>query len=492
MTYEVLMESLKTMIKDYKKVIDEIVFAWPEREFLKNEPETPQEILETLQGLLNCSKELNQVMEQSPSSIFVADSAGKTMRINKAFEYVAQMERKNLLGRNVNEIESDGIFKPSVCALALREKRRVAVLQQIGNVEDIVVTGVPVYNERGGLFRVTTNALRLNEVDSLTSFIKGTRRQLKDKPVEEERLISESEIMKAILHLIDLVKNADASILLTGETGVGKGVLARYIHNTSKRAKARMVEINCGAIPEPLLESELFGYESGAFTGADKRGKPGLIELSDGGTLFLDEISELPLTLQVKLLHFLQNKKIIRVGGTQEIAIDVHIIAASNKPLKELVEKDLFRSDLYYRLNVIPIDIPPLRERREDIVPLAEYFVKKYSEKNGKKAYLDEKTLRYLQNQMWYGNIRELENFIERLVVTEGAASFENIDLHKISGGEEGLMQGNDNKNCRLAEIEREMVIKAYEKYGSSYKVAKELGISQTAAYRKIKKYLGH
>jgi transcriptional regulator with PAS, ATPase and Fis domain len=245
-------------------------------------------MLETLQGILNCSKELNQVMKQSPTSIFVADSAGKAIRINRTFEYVAQMGRESLLGRTVNDIESDGIFKPSVCALALREKRRVAVLQQIGKTEDIAVTGVPVYNERGGLFGVATNALRLNEIDSLTSLIKGTRKQLKGKPGEEERLIAESGIMKTKLQLIELIKNADTSILLTGETGVGKGVLARYIHNSSNRAKARMVEINCGAIPEPLLESELFGYESGAFTGADKRGKPGLIEMSDKGTLFLD------------------------------------------------------------------------------------------------------------------------------------------------------------------------------------------------------------
>lgn len=491
MTNEELFEVLKVKILEYKEVVDDIVFAWPERELLKNVPETPEEMVEILQGIFDCSKELNQVMEQSPSSIFVADSAGKTIRVNKAFEYIAQMERESLLGRNVNNIEDEGLFKPSACALALREKRRVALLQQIGKTEDIVVTGVPVYNERGGLFRVTTNALRLNEIDSLTSFIKGTRKQLREKGTEEERMIAESEIMKTILHLVDLIKNTDTSILLTGETGVGKGVLARYIHKTGSRSKARMVEINCGAIPEPLLESELFGYESGAFTGADKRGKSGLIEMSDGGTLFLDEISELPLTLQVKLLHFLQNKKIIRVGGTREIPIDVRVIAASNRSLKEQVEKGLFRSDLYYRLNVIPIDIPPLRERREDIIPIAQYFVTKYSEKNGKKVHLDDKALRFLQNEEWKGNIRELENFIERLVVTEGAVNIENPDSARSDHqDEERLEREQSRRPRRLNDIEKEMIITAYEKYKSSYKVAEELGISQTAAYRKIKKYI--
>ena len=491
MTYEELYEALKAGIREYKKIIDDIIFAWPEKELLKKEPETPEEMLDVLQGVLECSKELNLVMEQSPSSIFVADSAGKTMRVNKAFEYVAKMDRESFLGRIVNDIEHEGIFKPSVCALALKEKRRVAVLQQIGQTEDIVVTGVPVYNERGGLFRVTTNALPLNEIDNLTAFIKGTRKQLKDKAMEEDRMIAESGIMKTILNLIDLVKNADTSILLTGETGVGKGVLARYIHSTSNRSKARMVEINCGAIPGPLLESELFGYESGAFTGADKRGKSGLIEMSDGGTLFLDEISELPLALQVKLLHFLQNKKIIRVGGTQEIPIDVRVIAASNKSLKEQVEKGLFRSDLFYRLNVIPVDIPPLRERREDIIPIAFHFVKKYSEKNGKKANLDDASLNYLHSQEWRGNIRELENFIERLVVTEGAVNMEYIEPPKAGGDKGPAPDKNSEKPRKLNDIERELIIKTYEKYRSSYKVAEELGISQTAAYRKIKKYIG-
>jgi transcriptional regulator with PAS, ATPase and Fis domain len=231
-----------------------------------------------------------------------------------------------------------------------------------------------------------------------------------------------------------------------------------------------MVEINCGAIPEALLESELFGYESGAFTGADKRGKSGLIEMSDGGTLFLDEISELPLTLQVKLLHFLQNKRIIRVGGTQEIPIDVRVIAASNKSLKGQVDKGLFRSDLFYRLNVIPIDIPPLRERREDIIPMAQYFVNKYSDKNGKKIYLDESTLDYLQKQVWRGNIRELENSIERLVVTNGAVSMESIEPTRTDSVEEPAQSPKNEGPRKLNDIERDMIIRTYEKYKSSYK----------------------
>jgi transcriptional regulator with PAS, ATPase and Fis domain len=212
--------------------------------------------------------------------------------------------------------------------------------------------------------------------------------------------------------------------------------------------------------------------------------------MSNGGTLFLDEISELPLTLQVKLLHFLQNKRIIRVGGTQEIPIDVRVIAASNKPLKDQVEKGLFRSDLFYRLNVIPIDIPPLRERREDIIPTAQYFVNKYSDKNGKKMYLDESTLDYLEKQQWRGNVRELENFIERLVVTNGAVSMESLEPLKTREAEKPIPVLKPENPRKLNDIEREMIISAYEKYRSSYKVAEELGISQTAAYRKIKKYV--
>lgn len=490
MTNEELFEALKESVKEYKKSIDKITCAWPEQKILAKEPETPAETLEALRKILTCSKDLNLVLEQSPSSIFIANAQGEIMRLNYTFEFATKMDRRNFLGLTSYDLENKGIFRPSASFLVLKEKKKIGVIQHIA--EDIVTFGNPVYDETGEIIAITTNALLLGEINNLSALLHDARGRSPEKKVPEQHLIFESEMMKTILNMVDVVKNTPTSILLMGETGVGKGILARYIHRTSNRAGAKIIEINCGAIPEPLLESELFGYESGAFTGANKKGKPGLIEMSDGGTLFLDEISELPLSLQVKLLHFLQDKEIIRLGSTEKIPIDVRVIAASNKPLKEQVEKGLFRTDLYYRLNVIPVTIPPLRERREDIIPIASYFAAKYSERNGRMINLDEETLDYLRHEQWPGNIRELENFIERLVVTVNAVK---VDFLKtppppVPTGEFPPKPGH--KPARLDDIEREMVIRAYEKYQSSYKVAEELGISQTTAYRKIKKYLGN
>ena len=494
MTCEELFAALRHSIRKYKKSVDAIPFAWPEQDIVHKEPETPEELLEIVEAVLAASVELNRVLEQSPSSILVADAEGRVTRLNGIFEFASKMDREDFRGLTSYDIERRGIFKPSASALVLHEKKKIGVIQHIA--EDIVTFGNPVYNEGGEMVAITTNALLLGEINKLSALIEDTRTPVKEQNPPERHLVFESAAMKSILNMLDTVKNTNTSILLMGETGVGKGVLARYIHGTGNRSGGKMIEINCGAIPELLLESELFGYESGAFTGADHKGKPGLIEMSAGGTLFLDEISELPLALQVKLLHFLQDKEIIRLGGTEKIPINTRVIAASNKPLKEQVEKGLFRMDLYYRLNVIPVTIPPLRDRREDIVPIALQFAATFSERGGRPISLDNTMLAYLQSQPWPGNIRELENFVERLAVTEVGASMDILESprHPHSPHHPGLAEPPFSRReapARLPDLEREMVLAAYEKYKSSYKVAEALGISQSAAYRKIKKYLG-
>jgi transcriptional regulator with PAS, ATPase and Fis domain len=441
--------------------------------------------METIERILACSLELNMVLEQSPSSVFVANARGEVTRLNRMFQFATKMERSVFAGLTSYDIEREGIFKPSASYLVLTEKKKIAIIQRIA--EDIVTFGNPVYNDDGDIVSIVTNALLMGEVSKLFMLLEDIKSSTPTKVTNKYNLMFDSESMKSIFDLVDAVKNTPATILILGETGVGKGVLAKYIHGTSQRSRAKIIEINCGAIPEQLLESELFGYESGAFTGASKRGKPGLIEISDGGTLVLDEISELPLALQVKLLHFLQDKEISRLGGTKRIPIDVRIIAASNKPLREQVDKGLFRSDLYYRLNVIPITIPPLRERREDIIPLAAFFARKFSERDGRALELDAETLEGLRAGPWPGNIRELENHIERLALM-------------IDAGGPGLLEPPPSPpleaprepapaDGRLKEMERSLVVQAYARLKSSYKVAKELGISQSSAYRKIRMY---
>lgn len=486
---EDLFVKLQRMIEDYRKALDGIGMASYEKKAIPKTPETKEELLKALQVIFESSKELNYVLEESPNSIFISDGNGVCLRVNKAYEKMVNMKKDEVLGKNVEELDRRGVFRPSVSLLALRERQAVSVMQDIGDVKDMAVTGVPVFNERGELFRTVTNAVKVDEIEPLLNYVR--EKESPEPKTRRKELIAASQAMKEILNLADMVKNTESSVLITGETGVGKGVLAAYIHETSDRNKHRMVSINCGAIPENLLESELFGYESGAFTGADKNGKQGLIELSDQGTLFLDEISELPLMLQVKILHFLQTKKLTRVGGREEISINTRIIAATNKSLEEEVERGTFRLDLYYRLNVIPIHIPPLRERKEDIREITKTFLKDYMEKYNKTIPFDRHRMDAIVDYEWQGNVRELENYIERMVLTGESGMFAPArgpgrlpcEAKKAAGGGGPI-------NETVEEVEKELVIAAWEKYRSSYKVAEALGVSQSTAYRRIKKYV--
>jgi transcriptional regulator with PAS, ATPase and Fis domain len=272
---------------------------------------------------------------------------------------------------------------------------------------------------------------------------------------------------------------------LSGESGVGKSLLARTIHRASQRKQKPLMHINCAAIPETLIEAELFGYEGGAFTGADSKGKAGLLEMAEGGTVFLDEISELPFHLQSKLLGVLQDKQFFRVGGRQVQQVDVRLIAASNKDLASLVAEGRFREDLYYRLNVVPIQLPPLRERREDIPALIEYFTDKYNRKYNSYKRFASNLVQQLVTMPWKGNIRELENLIERSIVTTPGDRI-SLDTAMIPGLSQELPDSMTLKQL-LAEQEKKILLKAREKFGTSRKVAVALGISQASAARKLK-----
>lgn len=494
MDYERFCRELRKKVKEYVAAIENIGFSENEYNALNHDPQTQEELLESISSIIDTAKEMNQIMEQSPSSIFISDDKGETLRINKTFEDLTEIDRRTLLHRKTTDIEADNIFDPSVCILALEEGRKVIAHQSVNGVKDFISTGVPVFNEKGDIYRVVTNALLSESIANLSNYLESKKT---GGTVEElGYMIASSKEMKNVLHLADLIKNTESTIIIEGETGTGKSMLARYIHSTSNRSDKKMREINCGAIPAALLESELFGYSGGAFTGADKKGKPGLIELCEGGSILLDEISELPLLLQVKLLHFLQEKKFTRVGGTEEISVNVRVIAATNKSLKHLVEKGEFREDLYYRLNVVPITIPPLRERTEDILPAVKYFIEKYTKKYNKNFTLDEHYRMYFLTGTWEGNLRELENCVERLVVTEGGIPFDSYkNLSKVASSDDGneSIQEETKENTKLQtiqDIERDMIIKAWEKHQSSYKVAEVLGISQSTANRKIRKYI--
>ena len=312
---------------------------------------------------------------------------------------------------------------------------------------------------------------------------KGSRSGQKDYDL----IIGSDPRILRIIEIIHRIAPFDTTVLLTGESGVGKNRYADMIHSLSLRRQEPYVAINCGAIPENLLESELFGYEKGAFTGANLNGKNGLIEMAHCGTLFLDEIGDLPLHMQVKLLKVIQERRITRIGGTKEKEIDFRLIAASNKDIPALVEAGTFRKDLFYRLNVIPITIPPLREREDDIVQFVNYFTARYNEKYKKNHVFSDQAIELLKTYPWPGNVRELENVVERVILT--------ADNYVIT--EDMLPTSfhfdtvNENKTLKeiLEDMEKKVILETYKKYGTTTKVADILGISQASVSLKLKKY---
>lgn len=311
------------------------------------------------------------------------------------------------------------------------------------------------------------------------------------KTIEDDELLYGSNKMQRIIDIIYQVAGVNSTILLLGESGVGKSKLAHMIHQVSNRSDKPFMAINCGTIPESLIESELFGYEDGAFTGSKRGGKKGLFEEADTGTVFLDEIAELPMNVQVKLLDVIQENKIRKVGSTKSQTVDLRIIAATNKDIKAMVDQKLFREDLYYRLNVVPLAIPPLRERKEEIPSLVNHFVKKCNQKYGLKVSLSAEMISRLQNYQWPGNIRELENVVERIVVTN---SDEWLPGESHSVPSERSIEVKELIPLKEAKqlLERDLISRAYKKYKTTYKAAEALGVDQSTVAKKIKMYNIH
>ena len=295
------------------------------------------------------------------------------------------------------------------------------------------------------------------------------------------------------------VSRYDCNVIIFGDTGVGKEKAANIIQKNSTRKMQPFVKINCGAISPSLIESEFFGYEKGAFTGASAGGKKGYFELANNGVIFLDEIGELPLEMQAKLLRAIQDGEFYRVGGTSPVKTNVRIISATNKDLEKLVEEGSFRRDLYYRLNVVPIRIPSLAERTDDIPALVSHFLEKYGQKFGVKREIDDNAIEYLKQQQWPGNIRELENMVQRLIISSQGETITLMDVVKEKHGElfeylpdeetDEVQQSEINLQKAVEEYECGLIKYAYEKYGSTRKAAKAIGISQTQMVRKKKKY---
>ncbi len=454
---------------------------------------------------IELEREIDAIINFSSDEIFVADGEGRVLRVNSMFEDNFGVKLASVLGKKVNELEKKKIFTPSVTRLVIDKKSTQTVIQSRRDGRKLLATGTPAFNEDGSVFRVIVNTrditrlntlkLQLEEAELLKNRYQQELVELRQGYLNSGEIIASSPAMLELLKVATKIASVDSTVLLTGESGVGKGMIARYIHNTSPRAGKPFTVVNCGAIPENLLESELFGYAGGAFTGARREGKIGKLELANEGTLFLDEITELPLNLQVKLLHVIQEGVISRIGGTREIKLNLRFIAATNRDIARLVEEGKFREDLYFRLDVIPLVVPPLRERREDIRALAEQFLAKLNERYQKNKYFRSDVYSALDEYHWPGNVRELENLVERLMIVVDSREIETVHLpRRLTGLErsetvlkpavrlEPLKKAREN-------LERGMLAEALRICRTTYEIAEALKIDQSTVVRKLKKY---
>ena len=446
--------------------------------------------------------EVDAIIEASFDSIFVTDAKANVLSINEAYTRITGIKAEDILGKNMYDLVEQGWYDCSATIEVIETHKPVTFTQKVKTGKTIVVTGNPIFNDKGELVRILTNGRDVTElmqlkqeVEQAHSLRRHYEEELQKVNMNSGEVVINSRKSREIMDLIVRLGKVDSTVIIYGESGVGKEVFARELHKHGLRKDRPLISINCAAIPESLLESELFGYEGGAFSGAKKGGKMGLFEIAHKGTLFLDEIGEIPMPIQTKLLRVIQEKELLRIGGSNPIPIDVRIITATNRNLAEMVKKKQFRQDLYYRLNVVPIYVPPLRERKEEIPPLALKFLQKFNDQYNLQKKLDEKLIDKLINYEWPGNIRELRNVIERAVVTSPDTVIRSIKLGSgINQGEKEISIEKDSPPTidlrrKVEAYERELMEHYIKIYKTSRKVAKALGVSQTTVIRKAAQY---
>lgn len=438
-------------------------------------------------------KDIIEVLDQMYEGFLLSSLDGRIFYANQAVEHISGLQLDEIVGKTPKEMEDNGIIISQ--STKVKSKAPITIIQKLKTGREVFITSKPVYDENGSIICFAANYRNLSnlnylhknhyeEVNTTNPGLENTNLRSKT-----ENWVGTSYKTYKLKEEVVKVAKTEAIILILGESGVGKEVVATNIHKLSHRKNKSYIQINCGAIPKELIEAELFGYEKGAFTGAHTE-KIGLFESADGGTILLDEIGEMPYNLQVKLLRVIQTKKITRVGGTKEKKLNVRFIASTNKNLQESVNNGTFREDLYYRLNVIPISIPPLKERKDDIVPLCDYFLEKYNKEYYAQKIFTPETLQLFQEYDWPGNVRQLENIIERLVIiTEEKIVSPYYLPPEFKTNHRIPIEGIKPLKEAREETEMKMIQLALNKYGSIRKAAKYLEVDHSTIVRKMKKY---
>ena len=457
---------------------------------------------DTQHDLADFNQDLLGMIDRSYDAVCIADGQSRILLLNQAFEKVMGIPIREIIGRKILDLVDEGFTDTAATKRVLETGEQATVSINTRNGRQVLSTGVPVYGPNKRIRRVycnlrdITDLIRLREQYSVTQKMASRYlhelQNLRTSQAAEARFVTRNQKMLQLLELSMRMAQVDSSLLFTGESGTGKDELAKLVHEASPRCeKGVLVKVNCAAIPENLMESEFFGYESGAFTGARSGGKPGYFEIADQGTLFLDEIGELPLAMQAKLLTVLQDRQVIRIGGARPISVNCRLISATNRDLEKMVRKGLFREELFYRINVVPIHIPPLRKREDDIPFLLAHFLEQHNRRYNLRIRFSPRAIEALCRYYWPGNVRQLMNLVERLVVTaqNSLIDLEDIPVHL---SHQAVPVTDSGELMPLKEavrrFEESLVARALEQFATREEAAVRLGISLSSLSRRLRR----
>ena len=466
-----------------------------------------EQIAQQLGSYQQISQQLETVINSSADGIWVYDGDGNVISVNTAALDLDNIKAEDVLNKSIFDLTESGIFDRSVLLEVFEMKRQITILSKaLKTGRTLLITGTPVLDSRGEISLVVVNLRDMTQLNEVREQLEHTRlvsEKYQDELAElslfelsRQNIIAKNESMRQLLRMaVKIAKMEASNILLLGESGTGKGLLAKFIHQNSKRCKKPFIQINCAALPENLLEAELFGYEKGAFTGAKEEGKAGLFELAQNGTLFLDEIGDLPFSVQAKLLKYLDDHTIMRLGATRTIKIDCIVIAATNRDLESLNKEKKFREDLFYRLNTFTMQIPPLHERVEDIFEMVRHYLEKYNKEYGLKRRISAKAMKVLQSYSFPGNVRELKNILKMAVVLSDTNLVDETILRNLEDKTEWSAFTNlEKRNTagltqEVMAFEKQILQRAMARCRTTRELAGYLKVSQPTIVRKLKKH---